>query len=161
MNELDLTKPHIRAMDAISEAIQHYQARDQHGDDLNAAEKQFLAALWHCYDLLARTEIVKAVEHPMPAEMWEPGDSEMVNRYGATENHLLDMLLSAINQDGRYPVNLREVLLLSMRNENVTQRKLAELLDIRYQTISDYLNGKTPWSADKFEAAINELIHKK
>lgn len=57
-------------------------------------------------------------------------------------------------------MNLREQLRRKMKLAGVTQVELARQLKIRPATISDYLTGKRPWNADKYEEAINYLTYK-
>lgn len=54
-------------------------------------------------------------------------------------------------------MNLREQLKGKMKLAGITQAQLAKQLNIRPATISDYLTGKRPWNADKYEEAINYL----
>ena len=57
-------------------------------------------------------------------------------------------------------MNLREQLKGKMKLAGITQAQLARQLNIRPATISDYLTGKRPWNADKYEEAINFLTNK-
>lgn len=147
-----------KIMETISEALTAWGYREE--EDTTPEERNFYAVLWVCYDLLTRTELISSILAPMPEEMWEEGDPEMVNTYGIAASPELDMLHSAITGDGKFPVDLKTILDNAMRRSKVTQIQLAESLGIRQATISDFLNKKHGLSSETLEVALNMLFRR-
>lgn len=147
-------------METISEALTAWGYSEEIETTTTTQERSFYAVLWVCYDLLTRTELISSIQVPMPDEMWEPGDQDMVNEYGIAANQELDMLHSAITGDNKHPIDLKTVLVNAMRRARITQTELAERIGVRQATISDFLNRKHGMNSETLEAALNLLFRK-
>lgn len=147
-----------KIMEKISEALTAWGYREE--GETSPVERNFYAVLWVCYDLLTRTELISSIQVPMPEEMHDEGDPDMVNTYGIAASPELDMLHTAITGDGKFPVDLRTILDNAMRRARITQTELAERIGVRQATISDFLNRKHGMSSETIEAALNELFKK-
>ena len=147
------TETETKIMETISEALNAWGYREQ--EETSPEERNFYAVLWVCYDLLTRTQLISSIQVPMPEEMHDEGDPDMVNTYGITASPELDMLHSAITGDGKFPVDSKTILDNAMRRAKVTQTQLAESLGIRQATISDFLNNKHGMSSETLEASLN------
>lgn len=147
-----------KIMETISEALNAWGYREQ--QETTPEECNFYSVLDVCYDLLTRTQLISSIQVPMPEEMHDEGDPDMVNTYGITASPELDILHSAITGDGKFPVDLKTILDNAMRRARVTQTQLAESLGIRQATISDFLNNKHGMSSETLEAALNMLFRR-
>lgn len=148
-----------KIMETISEALNAWGYIEQ--QETTTEERNFYAVLDVCYDLLTRTQFISSIQVPMPEEMRDEGDHDMVNTYGIAASPELDMLHTAITGDGKFPVDLKTILDNAMRRARITQTELAERIGVRQATISDFLNRKHGMSSETLEAALNMLFRSK
>lgn len=146
-------------METISEALTAWGYREQ--EETSTEERNFYAVMEVCYGLLARTDMISSIQVPIPEEMRDEGDPDMVNTYGIAASPELDMLHTAITGDGKFPVDLKTVMDYAMRRARITQSQLAERIGVRQATISDFLNRKHGMSSETLEAALNMLFRSK
>ena len=53
--------------------------------------------------------------------------------------------------------NLRETIIFTRKEKNITQKELAEKIGVRTATIADFENAKTSLGSDNLEAIMSEL----
>jgi len=163
-NNIQLTSPReiggfytltMKSIEAISDEITVLEG-DRDFGDITDEGMEMLAVLNLCYDLLTRTKAVQGIEVVQMEEMKEPGfDEEFAQVYGVSSNVLADFAFSIITKTGK--VDLRS--LLYQIKYNHTDTAISKAIGIRRATISDYMNSKSQFSADKYEQIVNYTLN--
>lgn len=144
-------------LDSISDEISKLQAESDFGD-ISPENMELLAVLNLCYDLLSRTRVVQSETVETPEEMKEPGfEDETMLKYGTSSSQLADFAFTVCTKNGT--VDLRKLLFEIMFGH--TQTDIAEKVGIRYQTISEFKNGKRVMSTLNYQNIINAVCSKK
>jgi hypothetical protein len=144
----------MKSLETISNEITVLEAERDFGD-ITPEGLELLSVLNLCYDLLSRTKAAQAIRVKQPDEMKEPSfDDEETNVYGVSSSQLADFAFAIATKQGS--VDLRKLLAETMSSH--VRSELAKKVGIRPSTISEYMNHKSPFNCDSYQAIINQII---
>jgi len=83
-----------KIMETISEALNAWGFTEQ--EEPTAEQREFYKVLWAAFDLLARTKLISSMVIPMPEDIKEPGDPEMISRYPVTASPEMERIFHKI-----------------------------------------------------------------
>ena len=147
----------MKSLETISTEITALEAERDFGD-ISPEGLEQLAVLNLCYDLLARTRAALSETVAQPDEMKEPGfEDDFIPKYGISWSAIADFAFAVTTKQGS--VDMRKVLFDIMRPR--TAKSIAENINIRPATLSEYFNKKSGFKADTWEQVANFCINSK
>lgn len=134
-----------KIMDAIVSHINLLEAMEKNSG-LSKEEKKDLELIRTIHHMLARAWMYQDIMNP-----------EMAGRI--KNNPLMDHAFCLISLTGE--LNHRVLLRYMIQNSGMSQKDLAGKADVRPNTISDYLSGKSGIRMSTYEELINQIIKSK
>ena len=127
--------------------------------ETTADEREFYEVLMLCYELLARTSLMRAVQVPVDEDYIDDGDDlqpgDLVPAYTTTCDALADMAFALTTNKGK--VDLRALLdQIIYRHGNTVM--VQELTGFHKTNLSDYRNGKREMNTGTYTEIMNALI---
>jgi len=120
----------------LADKIIFLQAKDE-ADQIAASEKELLATLEFCFDILQLTQEAEKYRDEFPK----------------TESELLEFVFLLITSN--QPLDLRKLVQIMIKKKGISVRQLAKNVKLRENTILDYINGKTEMQAKNLDKIIN------
>ncbi len=151
--KLNMKETAFNLINKLSETLSLFETQRDF-EELNSEEQEFYDTLNFCMDLLARTKFNTETDD-IPEAAGHEGEDTGFNPLPVIKDSFADAAFNIVTKQNS--VDLRSILKRFMHS----QKEAAQIIDKREATISEYLNKKSSFNCDSYEAIINAYIQKK